>query len=58
MKLQLTADGGFRMEGDIENTFQLIYEALEIASRSDDIFAPDFAALASSLMEETADWMN
>ena len=46
------------MEADIDDTFQLIFEALEIAAASSDVYAPEFGALAQRLAEETADWMN
>ena len=58
MTIHRTADGGFRLEGDVDHTLQLIFEALEIAAASSDNYAPDFAALAGRLLEETADWMD
>lgn len=35
---------------------QLIYEALEIAARSHDPYAADFAAFLDELMKLTEDW--
>lgn len=58
MKIQKMADGlSFRLEGSIDHAFQLIYEALEIAAASNDIYAPEFSALADKLLFESADWM-
>lgn len=52
----------FRLEGNWSCTdhssdhFQLIYEALEMASVGQDKFAHDFADMCAELMNMTADW--
>lgn len=62
-RLVIRKDGDrFIMVGDVYTSnnggdhFQLIYEALEIAARSGDAFAADFAAMRDELLAASADW--
>jgi len=57
MNVQLITEDMFRLEGYIDDTFQLIFEALEIAAASDDHYAPAFGALAEKLALAAGDWM-
>ena len=57
MLIQLVTKDTFRLEAGIDDTFQLIFEALEIAASSDDVYAPAFGALAEQLAIAAGDWM-
>jgi hypothetical protein len=57
MIVQLVTKDTFRIEAGIDDTFQLIFEALEIAASSDDVYAPAFGALAEQLALAAGDWM-
>lgn len=51
-----TGDDGFTLSGTIDEDFQLIFEALEMAAASKDKFAPAFAALSEKLSMQSEDW--
>jgi hypothetical protein len=54
--VQFTLNGLVMPETNASDHFQLIYEALEIAARSNDEYAKDFAAMRDELMALTEDW--
>lgn len=64
-QMKLTKNGNrFTLEGNVmpnqddSDHFQLIYEALEIAAHSQDIFSSDFADMCAEFMNMSVDWID